>query len=120
VAGRRRAPGKRRAGRRIAGTGPAAQWSPAIAASRLDQLPFLFVIFGTAAGVGTIGLGAGYVRSGTLVLSGVLLIAAVARLALPDRRAGMLSSRRRSLDVAIYAALGLALLAAGLLAPAAS
>jgi hypothetical protein len=55
-----------------------------------------------------------------LVLSGVLLIAAVARLALPDRRAGMLSSRRRSLDVAIYAALGLALLAAGLLAPAAS
>lgn len=87
---------------------------------RLDHLPFFLILGGAAAGVGTIDLGGGYVRSGTLVLSGVLLIAAVARLVLPDRRAGMLSSRCRSLDVAIYAVLGLALLAAGLLAPAAS
>jgi hypothetical protein len=52
-----------------------------------------------------------------LVLAGVLLAAAVARLALPDRRAGLLASRRRLSDVAAFAALGLGLLVAGLFFP---
>ena len=50
------------------------------------------------------------------MLAGVLLFAAIVRLALPDGRAGMLSLRRRWLDVATLAAFGMGLLAAALLA----
>jgi Protein of unknown function (DUF3017) len=46
-----------------------------------------------------------------------LLVAAVARLVLPERLAGMLSSRRRLLDVAIFGVLGIGLLVAGLVVP---
>jgi DUF3017 family protein len=81
---------------------------------RLAELPYLFVLACTAASLAVIRLGAQYVKSGTLVLAGVLLIAATARLVLPDRRAGMLSSRRRLVDVAIFATLGVGLLVAGL------
>jgi hypothetical protein len=75
------------------------------------------------------GLGAGLlwlrggerdVRGGTLVMGGVLVVAAVARLALPQRRAGMLSTRRRLSDVAVFAVLGVGLLIAGLVFPAAT
>jgi Protein of unknown function (DUF3017) len=83
-------------------------------------LPYLIVLACTAGGLAVIRLGAQYVRSGTLVLAGVLLIAATARLALPDRRAGMLSSRRKLIDVAIFTALGGGLLVAGLVIHAAS
>jgi hypothetical protein len=58
------------------------------------------------------------VRGGTLVIAGVLLAAAAARLGLPERRAGMLQSRRRAVDVAAFAALGIGLLVAGLIFPA--
>jgi hypothetical protein len=47
-----------------------------------------------------------------------LLVAAAARLVLPERRAGLLASRRRLPDVAAFSILGLALLAAGLVLPA--
>ena len=57
------------------------------------------------------------VRGGTLVLAGVLLAAAAARLALPDRRAGLLASRRRLADVVAFAALGVGLLVAALFFP---
>jgi hypothetical protein len=56
-------------------------------------------------------------RGGTLEIAGVLLAAAVARLMLPDRRAGMLRSRRRLADVAAFAVLGIGLLVAGLFFP---
>jgi Protein of unknown function (DUF3017) len=58
------------------------------------------------------------VKGGTLALAGILFAAALARLALPERRAGLLASRRRLTDVAILAALGGGLLIAGLLLPA--
>jgi hypothetical protein len=58
------------------------------------------------------------VRGGTLAVAGILLIAALARLALPERRAGMLVSRRRLADVAVLAAFGAGLLVAGLVLPA--
>ena len=51
-------------------------------------------------------------------MAGLLLAAAVARLVLPERRAGMLASRRRLPDVAAFTVLGVALLAAGLVFPA--
>ena len=56
-------------------------------------------------------------RDGTLEIAGVLLAAAVARLMLPDRRAGMLRSRRRLPDVAAFAALGISMLVVGLVFP---
>jgi hypothetical protein len=57
------------------------------------------------------------VRGGTLAVAGVLLAAALVRLALPERRAGMLVSRRRPADVAVLAAFGVGLLVAGLVLP---
>ena len=57
------------------------------------------------------------VRDGTLAVAALLLAAALARLALPERRAGMLASRRRLADVAVLAALGIGLLVAGLVLP---
>lgn len=81
------------------------------------QLPYLLVLLGALAGLAIIRQGVHLVRSGTLVLAGVLLVAAVARLVLPERRAGLLSSRRRLLDVAIFGVLGVGLLVAGLVVP---
>ena len=52
-----------------------------------------------------------------MALAGILLAAALARMVLPERRAGMLVSRRRLVDVAILAALGAGLLVAGLVLP---
>ena len=80
-------------------------------------MPYLVVTVGVGIGLLIISQGVHLVRSGTLVLAGVLLIAAVARLVLPERRAGLLSSRRRLLDVAILGALGIGLLVAGLVVP---
>jgi hypothetical protein len=71
-------------------------------------------VAGTCAALAIMTLGTHHLKSGTLVLAGVLLIAAIARLVLPDRLTGMLSSRRRLFDVAIFAVLGIGLLAAGL------
>ena len=59
-------------------------------------------------------------RAGTLAVAGLLIAAAVARLVLPEHRAGMLVSRRRLADVAVLSGLGVALLVAGLVLPAQS
>jgi Protein of unknown function (DUF3017) len=77
-------------------------------------VPYWLVVAGAVAGLATIRIGTHNLKSGTLVLAGVLLIAALARLVLPDRRAGMLLSRRRWFDVAIFAVFGIGLLVAGL------
>jgi hypothetical protein len=84
----------------------------------LGQLPYWLLLCGTGAGLLIMRRAGLDVRGGTLVLAGVLLASAAARLALPDRRAGLLKSRRRLPDVAAFAVLGLGLLAVGLLAPA--
>jgi Protein of unknown function (DUF3017) len=84
---------------------------------RNGQVAYLGVLLGVAIALVIIGQGVHLVRSGTLVLAGVLLVAASARLFLPERLAGMLSSRRRLLDVAIFGALGVGLLVAGLVVP---
>jgi hypothetical protein len=81
-------------------------------------LPYWLTIAGACVALAVIRLGTHHLKSGTLVLAGVLIVAAIARLVLPDRRAGMLSTRRRWLDVAIFAALGIGLLVAGLGVPA--
>jgi hypothetical protein len=87
------------------------------ARSRLTaQLPYLIVLAGVVAGLITIRGGNQAVRGGTLVIAGALLAGALARLVLPDKRVGMLASRRRLLDVAALALLGIGLLVAGLIA----
>jgi hypothetical protein len=112
--------GKRAAGRRR--TAAAGRQEPQAAAltnatqeaARWEQLPYSLIVAGVLIALGIIMLGTHHLKSGTLVLAGILLVAAIARLVLPDRLAGMLSTRRRLLDVAIFAALGFGLLAAGL------
>jgi Protein of unknown function (DUF3017) len=82
--------------------------------ARFEQLPYWIVLAGTALALATIRQGPQHVRGGTLVLAGVLLIAAMARLVLPDYRAGLLASRRRLWDVATFVLLGSGLLVAAL------
>jgi hypothetical protein len=130
-AGHRRRRDKAR-GARLAGRGPAgppgasARQSGGHADDRrtltrsqrlADLLPYLLVICGTAVSLLVMRAGQHDVRGGTLVLAGVLQAAAVARLALPDHRAGLLASRRRLVDVAAFAALGIGLLVAALFFP---
>ena len=85
--------------------------------SRLPaQLPYAIVLAGVVAGLATIRSGHLAVRGGTLVMAGALLAGAVARLVLPEGKVGMLSSRRRLVDAAVLATLGVGLLIAGLIA----
>jgi hypothetical protein len=82
---------------------------------RLTQLPYWLVIAGIVAGLVTIRGGGQAVRGGTLVIAGALLAGSLARLVLPEGKAGMLGSRRRIVDVGILGALGVGLLVAGLI-----
>jgi Protein of unknown function (DUF3017) len=81
------------------------------------QLPYLIVLCGVAAGLALIWQGAHYVRPGTLTVAGALFVAVAARLTLPEQRAGLLASRRRSIDVTALAILAIGLLVAGLVLP---
>jgi hypothetical protein len=76
------------------------------------------VLGGVALSLAYMWRGPQNVRGGTLAVAGIVLAAAAARLVLPERRAGMLASRRRLADVAAFTVLGVALLAAGLVFPA--
>ncbi len=84
---------------------------------RRPNLPYALVLSGFAAGLLWVWLSRAHVKGGTIMISAALLIAAAARFTLPDDRAGLLASRRRSVDVAAFAALGLALLALALVIP---
>jgi Protein of unknown function (DUF3017) len=86
--------------------------------ARIGQLSYWFVLVGAVAALVIIRQGVGFLKDGTLVLAGVLLVAATVRLVLPERAAGMLSSRARSVDVAILTILGAGLLVAGIAVPA--
>lgn len=90
-------------------TGPAHRW--------LSQVPYLVVLAGVAAGLTVIRQGPAAVRSGALIIAGALLLAALARVLLPDQRVGLLAARPRRWDVAALAALGIGLLVAGLIYP---
>ena len=83
----------------------------------LAWLPYLIVLAGVAAGMFIIWQGSQNARRGAAVVGGALLVAAVARLVLPPRYAGLLASRGRGLDVAVFAMLGAAVLAAALSLP---
>jgi hypothetical protein len=84
---------------------------------RGTQIPYVIVVAGVAAGLAYIWQGPHFVRAGTFILAGALFVAVAARLALPERRAGMLASRRRYIDVTALAVLAIGLLVAGLVLP---
>ena len=83
----------------------------------MAQLPYIVVLAGVAAGLAWISQGQQQVRAGTFTVAGALFVAVVARLVLPRRRAGMLASRRRYIDVTALAILAVGLLVAGLVLP---
>jgi hypothetical protein len=70
-------------------------------------LPYLIVLAGTVAGL---VLGSRHAGRGAAVVGAALLVAALARLALPPRYAGLLASRSKAQDVAAFAVLGAAVL----------
>jgi hypothetical protein len=86
--------------------------------SIVGVVPYLAVLVCTVAGVyvawqqGSAGGGKGGVIGG-----GALLVAAVVRLALPARLAGLLGTRKRVTDVLMLTVFGTALLIAGLVLP---
>jgi hypothetical protein len=81
----------------------------------LAQVPYWLVMAGIVAGLATVGGGGQAVRGGTLVMAGALLVGSLARLVLPEGKAGMLGSRRRIVDVGVLGLLGIGLLVAGLI-----
>jgi hypothetical protein len=97
-----------RAGRSRRAEAPARWWR---------QLPYLIVLCCLALALLWMQRSEQHVRSGTLAVAGLLFAAALARLTLPERQAGMLASRRRLTDVAVLTAFGTGLLVAGLLLP---
>ena len=101
--------------RRTAPTRPADADRPA--AGVLAWLPYLIVLAGVAVGLSVAGQGSLHAGRGAAVVGGALLAAAVARLLLPPRYAGLLASRGKALDVAAFAVLGAAVLGAALSLP---
>jgi len=81
----------------------------------LAGLPYWLVMAGIVAGLAIVRGGGQAVRGGTLVIAGALLAGSLARLVLPEGKAGMLGSRRRIVDVGILGLLGIGLLVAGLI-----
>ena len=81
------------------------------------QIPYAILICGLVAALVWVWQSGQHVRGGTLAVAGVLLAAALLRLALPERRAGMLASRHRLADATVLAVLGAGLLVAGLVLP---
>jgi hypothetical protein len=87
-------------------------------APRWANLPYAIVLAATAAGLAWVTLGGlRHVQAGMLTVASALLAAAVLRLVLPERAAGLLVSRLRVLDVFALAGLGAGIMAAVLVLP---
>ena len=89
----------------------------ATAAAGLAWLPYLIVLAGVAAGMFVIWQGSKYAGRGAGLIGASLLAGALARLILPERYAGLLSSRRKASDVLAFAAFGAAVLAVAIALP---
>ena len=100
------------------GAGQGAARASQARSARGGWLPYLLVLSCAVAGLAWIWAGGAHAaKGGTLALAGLMFAAALARLVLPESRAGLLSSRKRRTDVVTLAALATGLLAAGLLLP---
>jgi hypothetical protein len=96
--------------RRAAAAKAAKAARPAPAAQIVAWLPYLIVLAGTGAGLFVASQGSRNAGRGAAVVGAALLVAALARLALPPRYAGLLVSRSKAQDVAAFAVLGAAVL----------
>ena len=89
----------------------------ATAVGGVAWLPYLIVLAGVAAGMFVIWQGSKYAGRGASLIGASLLAGALARLILPERYAGLLSSRRKASDVLAFAAFGAAVLAVAIALP---
>ncbi len=85
------------------------------ALSVLAWLSCLIALAGVAIGLAAAWYGSRLAVRGTVLVGGALLVAAVARLLLPSRYAGPLSSRGKASDVAGFAVFGTAVLVVALM-----
>jgi len=90
------------------------------APARWQHLPYAVIVAGVLAGLAWIGLGTRQVKAGMLTVAVALLVAAVTRLVLPERQAGLLVSRHRVTDVVTMAFLGAAIMVVVLVLPRAA
>jgi hypothetical protein len=89
-----------------------------VRAPRWANLPYAIVLAVAAGGLSWVALGGlRHVQAGMLTVASALLAAAVLRLVLPERAAGLLVSRRRVLDVLTLASLGAGIMVAVLVLP---
>jgi hypothetical protein len=97
--------------------GGAAQRDTA-SAGVLGVLPYLLVLVGVAAGLVVLAWhGSRYAAQGTALVGSALLTAALIRLALPPRYAGLLATRGKAFDVLAFVMLGGGVLAVALMLP---
>jgi Protein of unknown function (DUF3017) len=85
--------------------------------SKLAWLPYLIVLAGAAVGMLIAWQGSKYAARGAGLIGASLLVAALARLILPERYAGLLASRRKASDVLGFAVFGAAVLAVAIALP---
>ena len=112
-----RARARSRAGHRAARPGLSTPATDRTGTAAVTWVPYLVALAGAAAGLLIAWRGASYAALGTGVLGGSLLAAALARLILPERYAGLLATRRKASDVLTFAVLGAAVLAVALMLP---
>ena len=86
-------------------------------ASGLAWMPYLIVLAGVAAGMFVAWQGSKYAGRGAGLVGCSLLAAGLARLILPPRYAGLLSTRRKASDVLAFTVFGGAVLAVALMLP---
>jgi hypothetical protein len=103
---------------------PAAPGAPATSLAsvrasvpRWVNLPYAIVFAATAGGLAWTWLGPRHVETGMLAVASAVLAAAVLRLILPERRAGLLLGRRRVIDVLALTSLGAGIMAVVLVLP---
>jgi hypothetical protein len=77
----------------------------AAAGPKVREWPITLVLLCVAAGFAVVL--SNHFRRGSVVISGALLLAALLRMLLPTRRAGLLAVRSRAFDVAVLSTLGL-------------
>jgi len=82
---------------------------------KVREWPIALVLLCAAAGVAVVV--SDHFRRGSVVISGALLLAALLRLVLPVRRAGLLAVRSRVFDVAVLTTLGLGMLLTAVVVP---
>jgi hypothetical protein len=82
---------------------------------RLGEWPLGTVLLGVIAGLGVVANN--HFRRGTVLIAGSVLLAAVLRAVLSERRAGLLVVRSRAVDVVTLGALGVGLTTLALVVP---